>query len=422
MGACYSTPARGGKDTYVVCPTDMPQLSTDQCSTPSLHKPYGGRYGLQPAASLASNSVAKPSNMNRFGFKQGSKRSDANSNPTKRSNDSIQSTASSGHKGSGSTDSQRRNKRPLAYNPKDGDKWRMIDDDSSSSAASRRGKTGSPTKSIQSTTSTLKDVSGTAEDIINANVVQPAVVMEQRGTEKKSTTSRLSRFRGQFSRSHTLPQMEKKVPIAKDAPKASQTTVKKTKTSSGEKPNNGNRFLRRAFFKTKSVPDKSSQNCGKLSQSASADTAALQSTSTVAATCMPKSASQPHATRPTLPNLGNPVLQQKLVEKSQNLPVGNAPIAMIDSLETTSVGSLDADDLMLSVDVQLEDSLMESWSENRSESKSESRPRSRERHDEKKPPLLRRHTEGSMKKQKEAKQIEAEPLQELATLLTQKSW
>ena len=164
----------------------------------------------------------------------------------------------------------------------------------------------------------------------------------------------------------------------------------------------------------------------------------------------PKLPPQPKA---PLPNLGNPELQQKLVEKSANLPEGTAPIAMIESMESTSLGSLD-DLTVLDTDVHLEDDDLDLPIEQhdltsapvRSRSRSGSRSRSRDSLDgrgrvtsvssvqsneliasssssrgDKKHPLLRRHTDGSVKKRGSVgtgKNLEQEPIEELASLLT----
>ena len=525
-----------------------------QASTSLLQKPYGGRYGYQSyqqpqnqqaaddntvtEATVTASTVTSPTtqssaqsyaqnkknNMNRFGFnKPSNKQQQYNRSSSTNSNDSNSNTTNGGgnnptHQRKNSLDSMnsltkpkpapkvpastetvRRNKRGFSFNPKDGDKWRMIDEDSSTSNLSRKGSYRSSSRqslasarSVLSNAGTVKE-EGVSEDIINANVAKPTnasapninldgrihIPDKKNSSNGGGSSSRLPsfpRFRGPFQRSNAVQQSDKAAKTAATNNNATKTpkSDRTRNNSSGKNDTNDNkssssssRFLRKGFFssKQKSLPEKSSQ---KLPTSASAETTANQTQPTPSEVRKSKTTQElsspqadaatdtkPSAPKTSLPNLGNPLLQQKLVEKSLDLPDGAAPIAMTESLEVTSLGGSIDDLMMLDTEVQLDDydDIPPPPPTQKYEGKSflPSRPRSRSRshsrdsldaasaghtsngidacsstsslprpHDNNKAQLLRRHTEGSMKKRhpSSSKSVDTEPIQELADLMT----
>jgi hypothetical protein len=533
MGTCYSTHA-ARKSSLTTGGMPGPHPSSEHSSLlshpPHLHKPYGGRYGFavlgnsnqlandnQPRAPLASldetilpaASPNKKANMNRFGFnktKHDNKKSgslDSVNQQQQNQQQTVGSVSSGRSRVPGSTESLRRSKHGLAFNPKESEKFRMIDDNSVTSSSTNLSRKSSQTQgsrqslhSKKSTTSSTKEENGSrvSEDIINANIPkatsrQVADIDGRIHIPDKKSSSRLPsfpRFRGPFSRSTQGSSQEsnKSSKSSTPPPHTPRTDQARNKHNAANDratsaPSSSTRFLRKGFFSSssrqKSVPppqNKSSSH--KLSSSASADDAtsipptpsevkksktSQALTSPVAEESAPPTPTQPTPPPPQptpqpktpLPNLGNPVLQQKLVEKSAKLPEGSAPIAMIESMEST--GSLD-DLTVLDTDVHLDDDDLDTPLEQhdltsipaRSRSRSGSRSRSRDSLDgrgrvtsissvqsnelipsvassrEKKHPLLRRHTDGSVKKRAGSgtgKSLEQEPIDELASLLSQ---
>ena len=410
MGTCYSTHASPINISTAEMPHDTSHteahsekgstLGQPVCSHFGFRKPYGGRYGKaansneqssrtgaevkrSPLGTVAESQHSSPNSEKSsaenidnapkrfgFGFKAPpAKRALVDSN--KNSGVSEESLNSNSMADSSKRSSVKSNsKRPgCAYDPKDKhaslESWRMIDDSSTAESLSSGGDKLSR-RADNAGTINEEDVKNANHSPENTPVSIKSVSSTSTLTERTSTNgvkppvgSKLhSRLRGPLAKFYTSKSVDKHEK-ADNWVRASSTPpaeAKPTKASQSQQKKSGGgvpAFLRRGLLrKQKSAPAepivaKSSQKSTKKVRNQGVSTTTTANGDSHRLEDRVFTESTPKAAR----------LPSKLTgaQRMFDIPSGKAPIAMIDSIETTSIGSINSDDLMLETDIPLDE-------------------------------------------------------------------
>ncbi|ELU15316.1 hypothetical protein CAPTEDRAFT_221576 [Capitella teleta] len=375
MGNCYSNQGRhsqhGARGSDIL--PRLPRSTAVSCS--SLHsdsgalsflQPYEIDEGMDPRIHTAPPySKSRPPTHRGFGFRAPSSR--VALAKARASNESLDSD----HRASDvSLDVK------TAYEPKDQKTWRMIDDESRSMSL----------KSGESAVNKVNKTKCAEDDIMNANVtedntqrcsslarptklVQPGVLAAKRGVPPrgplaKFTESHYGSGRGwvkaaDADKTEVKVKEEKKDSVKKERlPTLSSSQkvreIKETETKEVGKAKKGG-FLKRSFFKkSKSAPTNVvKESCVVASPpplSPPEETAELDNRLSSDFSSNKDSKND---------DCGNRQLEEEITTASLadlvSMAPSIAPMASIDCLETTSVGSINSDDLMLDLDIGLDD-------------------------------------------------------------------
>ena len=395
MGACYS--GRSRTDPYIVCPSNMPQPQIINAATAYDHsspkKPHDDdrihlgrnsneqpvvvtdRVVLSSIGDTMHGSKAPKQETSRFGFKFNSR---TKSDPNKNSVSSASPVSRSRKKSHPLTENIPCTTSDTlctqAYAPKGGgaDKWLMIDDSRSNSRVSTVASSGAHSDDLSSSlsrgNSSTKTKRGTIDDKVSTTTVLDRSSSDRRTwpngkqTETTSTvvksaslSSRMSsRLRGPFAR-FTAPKKDSTM-TSKD--KEEDKWVKANVSVPTEKPSgkSGFGFFRRGFGAKQSSLDKS------LNTPSPPGGVKGRNSSPPSSKCSSSSSNNGDGRMVATMTEDDDVFNKSKSSQPDTVIIRRAdltlnlkaPIAVIDSVETTSVGSLNSDDMMLDSEINLD--------------------------------------------------------------------